>query len=152
MKKAVIATLVFLVIVTLPFIVSAAKGNVGSFETFEELEDRINNNPKELALRDGETQCVEETDYMRVNHMQILKDERVNYVRHDDPYPGDKHSIRGCFTCHYQPEPSQVIANDPAGQGFCTECHNYNGVKPGCLSQAGGCHSSDQPDFPRPEV
>ncbi|MEW6020113.1 MAG: hypothetical protein AB1760_18805 [Pseudomonadota bacterium] len=137
MKKAIIATLVFLVIVTLPFIVSAAKGNIGDIENLEELEKRINENPTEVAKRDGATQCVEKTDYMRVNHMQILKEERVNYVRHD--LENDKHSIKGCFTCHDYDE-------------FCQECHNYNGVEPGCLSQTGGCHSTEQPDYPRPEV
>ncbi|MBE0429108.1 MAG: hypothetical protein IBX61_04460 [Thermoleophilia bacterium] len=137
MKKAVIATLVFLVIVTLPFIVNAAQGNIGKVETKADLEERINQNPEELEKRDGETRCVEETEYMRVNHMKILKEERVNYVRYGEI--NEQHSIKGCFTCHDY-------------ENFCAECHKYNGVKPGCMTENGGCHSTDQPDYPRPEV
>jgi hypothetical protein len=133
MKKAIIATLAFLVIVTLPFIVSAAQGDIGSPELKPDFESK----PEEIAKRDGETQCVEETEHMRANHMQILKEERVNYVRKADET--DKHSIKGCFTCHDY-------------ENFCAECHKYNGVKPGCMTETGGCHSSDQPDYPRPQI
>lgn len=137
MKKATIATLVFLVIVALPFIVNAAQGDIGKVESREDLEKRINQDPTEVAKRDGETQCVERTEYMRANHMQILKEERVKYVR--DGEKNEQHSIRACFTCHDY-------------ESFCQECHDYNTVRPTCLNQAGGCHSTEQPDYPRPEV
>lgn len=143
MKKAVIATLAFLVLIASPFIVNAAQGKLGSAESMADLEKTINQNPDELARRSdpargpAATQCVEETTYMRVNHMQILKEERVNYVRHAERTP--KHSIRGCFTCHDYDH-------------FCKECHNQNGVQPTCLNQTGGCHSTDEPDYPRPQV
>lgn len=132
MKKAIIATLVFLVLVTLPFIVNAATGGIGDPQLKPDLE-----NAAELAKRDGAVECVDDTDYMRANHMKILKDERVKYVRHDDQT--DKNSIKGCFTCHDY-------------DNFCAECHKYNGVEPGCMSQTGGCHSTEQPDYPRPKV
>ena len=137
MKKAIIATLVFLVVMTIPFIVNAAKGDAGSVETMSQLEQRLNNDPVELAKLDGATQCVEPTEYMRINHQQLLKQERVNYVREGEKNP--KHSIRACFTCHDYDK-------------FCAECHKYNGVEPSCLNQTGGCHSTEQPDYPRPEV
>ena len=82
MKKAVIATIIFLVVLASPFIVNAASGNVGTVETLERPGEPDSTTIRtELAKRAGATKCVEETDYMRVNHMQILKDERVNYVR-----------------------------------------------------------------------
>lgn len=132
MRKAVIATLVFLVLIMLPFIVNAAAGDLLDAPLKPDLE-----NQAELEKREDATRCVEETGYMRVNHMQILKEERVNYVRRDEQ--NDKHSIKGCFTCHDY-------------DNFCSECHEYNGVQPGCMTQTGGCHSTDQPDYPRPEV
>lgn len=132
MKKAIIATLIFLVLVTLPFIINAASGKIGSPELKPDLK-----NPVELAKRDGALNCVEGTEYMRANHMKVLKEERTNYVRHAEQ--NDKHSIKACFTCHDY-------------QNFCAECHKYNGVEPGCMNQTGGCHSTEQPNFPRPQV
>lgn len=137
MKKAFIATLAFLVLIASPFIVNAARGNLGKAESMADLEKTINEAPDEVAKRAGATECVEETTYMRVNHMQLLKQERVNYVRHADPNP--KHSIRGCFTCHDY-------------DSFCKECHSQNGAQPTCMNQTGGCHSTDEPDYPRPQV
>lgn len=137
MKRAVIATIAFLVLFTSPFIVNAARGNLGSAQTSADLDKMLNTTPEELAKRDGATKCVDETDYMRVNHMQLLKEERVNYVRQAQKDP--KHSIRGCFTCHDY-------------DYFCKECHSQQGVQPTCMNQTGGCHSTDQPDYPRPEV
>lgn len=132
MKRAIIATLVFLVVITLPFIMNAASGRIANAELKPDLE-----NEAEMAKRDGATQCVDTKDYMRINHQQLLKEERVKYVRQADPNP--KHSIKACFTCHDY-------------KNFCQKCHNYNGAQPSCLSQTGGCHSTEQPDYPRPEV
>ncbi|MEW6007053.1 MAG: cytochrome C [bacterium] len=73
----------------------------------------------ELVLPKGK--CVQERDFMRKNHMELLKEAREKAVRE---------GIRGSFTltscilCHHNRE------------NFCNRCHNFAGVKPLCFN----CH------------
>ncbi len=128
MKRAVIALLVFAVILLSPFIVSGVSGDWGNAETKPDLDPGIE--------ADAGDRCIRDVDEMRVNHMVLLKDERVQAVRHGDRT--EKDSIKKCFACHEY-------------KNFCKECHEYNGVKPGCFTENGGCHSSEQPTVEKPE-
>jgi len=142
MKKAVIATIIFLLVLTSPVLVNAASGKLGNPEERPDLA---------AGTDDDVTRCVgsepgvdplsltreESKDYMRVNHQQTLKDERVRYVREGDRE--ERFQIERCFSCHKY-------------EDFCKECHSYNGVQPGCMDQTNGCHSTeDQPRSFRPE-
>lgn len=78
-----------------------------------------------------EIRCVEDTKYMRANHMKLLAMWRESAVR-----DGNRHytatdgrifeaKLSGtCLKCHSNKEQ------------FCDRCHNYLGAKPNCFS----CH------------
>lgn len=79
----------------------------------------------------AERLCVEDTPYMRVNHMKLLKAWRDSVVRDDNRVyvarDGRKFemSLTGsCLQCHDNKDK------------FCDRCHNYVGANPSCWS----CH------------
>jgi hypothetical protein len=83
----------------------------------------------ELDTPDG--QCVEDTEYMRAHHMDLLDEWRDAVVRDGDTSPVvvegkeyPKSLTRGCLECH------------TTRQKFCYECHNYANVEPTCWE----CH------------
>lgn len=117
-KRAIAAVLLFFIILASPFLVAAAKG-----EMFRGVDK------PELEQPAAEPECVEGTDYMRMNHMKILKDEREAAVR--DGVRNEDHSLRNCFKCHDNKEE------------FCDKCHEYSGVSPSCFDNAAGCHSTE---------
>ena len=81
-------------------------------------------------------QCVEDTDYMRRNHMDLLL-----HQRDETMYNGirtKKHSLKECFTCHVVNDENNkpVTVSDP--RHFCRECHDYAAVNVDCFQ----CHTS----------
>jgi hypothetical protein len=76
--------------------------------------------PTKLAAPSGK--CIEPTEQMRANHMNILVASRENAVR--EGIRKVSHSLHNCSTCHQKREE------------FCDRCHNYVGAKPDCF----GCH------------
>ena len=85
----------------------------------------------ELELPEGESQCVEDTEYMSARHMELLNEWRNAVVRDgetDYTSPsGDVYrmSLTGtCMDCHDNRET------------FCTRCHDYANVTPRCWD----CH------------
>lgn len=140
MKKAVIATIIFLLVLASPVLVNAASGKLGSPEEAPDLAKGTDADTTICVATDGGARggTRESTkDYMRVNHMKELKNERVKVVREGER--DERFQIERCFSCHKY-------------EDFCKECHNYNGVQPGCMDQTGGCHSTeDQPRSFRPE-
>jgi [DsrC]-trisulfide reductase subunit J len=81
-------------------------------------------------------QCVEDTDFMRRNHMEILLHQRDDTLRKG--IRTKKHSLKNCFTCHVVKGADQqpVTAKDP--KHFCRQCHDYAAVKVDCFQ----CHTS----------
>ncbi len=85
----------------------------------------------EIILPADEKQCVEPTEYMRANHMELLLDWRDSVVRQGirnyTASNGKEYnmSLTGtCLDCHKNKEE------------FCDRCHDYLGEKPTCWS----CH------------
>ena len=75
--------------------------------------------------------CVEDTAFMRADHMKMLKtwrDEAVREGRREytakDGRKYEKSLTGTCIQCHSNKEQ------------FCDRCHNYVGAKPTCFS----CH------------
>ena len=75
--------------------------------------------------------CVEDTAFMRANHMKLLVNWREGVVREENRLYTAKNgkvyemSLSGtCLKCHSNK------------QQFCDRCHNYVGAKPNCFS----CH------------
>lgn len=78
-----------------------------------------------------EKRCLEETAFMRSNHMKLLVNWRDGVVREGNRLYTAKSgkvyemSLSGtCLKCHSNKEQ------------FCDRCHNYVGAKPSCWS----CH------------
>jgi predicted CXXCH cytochrome family protein len=80
--------------------------------------------------------CVEETGFMRRNHMELLKHQRdettLKGVR------SKQHSLKECLDCHavYGSDATPVTVASP--QHFCRSCHDYAAVSIDCFQ----CHAS----------
>lgn len=84
----------------------------------------------------GDT-CVEDTEFMRRNHMTLLMHQRDKTV-HQGERP-KKHSLRNCLSCHAPAHPpgGAEPASIKSGKHFCAECHIYAAVKIDCFE----CHA-----------
>lgn len=67
--------------------------------------------------------CVQDTAWMRRNHMDFLKKQRNVAVR--EGIRVKDNSLLNCQTCHTSREQ------------FCDKCHGYVGVQPDCFD----CHN-----------
>ena len=80
--------------------------------------------------------CVEDTDFMRRNHMELLKHQRdettLKGVR------SERYSLKECLSCHvvYGADATPVTTASPAH--FCRSCHDYAAVSIDCFQ----CHAS----------
>lgn len=77
--------------------------------------------------------CVEPTEYMRRNHMEVLKHHRDETVLKG--VRTKKYSLKECINCHASEETGSVAA---AQDDFCVKCHSYAAVKIDCFD----CHST----------
>jgi len=77
-------------------------------------------------------ECVKETQWMRKNHMHLLKHQRDEALRKG--IRDDKISLKNCIECHASTKDGSVIARDDS---FCVACHRYEAVKIDCFE----CHS-----------
>lgn len=89
--------------------------------------------PELLAQARGD-QCVEPTDVMRRDHMNILMHERDEAKRYGRRNPD--HSFVGCIDCHVSP----TATRDEPASHFCLSCHQFNAVRMDCFQ----CHT-DRP-------
>lgn len=77
--------------------------------------------------------CVRDEDYMRRNHMNILKHQRDETLRKGIRTTRD--SLKNCIECHVNPRTNSVASSK---EDFCMGCHSYAAVKVDCFE----CHSS----------
>jgi len=81
--------------------------------------------------------CVEETAFMRRNHMDLLQNHRDRTVK--DGIRTTRHSLEGCVNCHADKETGSVVGRNAAGkEGFCAGCHRFVAVSPNCFD----CHTT----------
>jgi len=80
--------------------------------------------------------CVEPTDFMRRNHMEVIEHQRDETVH--DGIRSTKHSLASCIECHarYDADNTPVPVN-AEGQ-FCIACHEFAAVRMNCF----GCHAN----------
>lgn len=81
------------------------------------------------------TQCVEDTDFMRRNHMALLSHERDGTVRQG--IRGGKHSLAECISCHATKGDDGQYLTVESGEHFCAACHQFAAVQPDCFM----CHA-----------
>lgn len=81
--------------------------------------------------------CVEDTDFMRRNHMTLLMHQRDGTV--NDGIRTRKHSLRGCLGCHAPAVPPDGAqpASIESGEHFCAKCHVFTAVRIDCFE----CHA-----------
>lgn len=77
--------------------------------------------------------CVEDTQYMRRNHMDLLKHQRDDTMRKG--IRTTKHSLKKCVECHASEKSGSVAATK---EDFCAACHSYASVKLDCWD----CHAT----------
>lgn len=84
----------------------------------------------------GKAACVEDTAFMRRNHMDLLQHQGQRTVK--DGVRTTRHSLANCVDCHADRETGSVLGRNSAGKaGFCAECHAYVAVTTTCFE----CHS-----------
>ena len=77
-------------------------------------------------------QCVEDTAFMRRNHMEVIRHQRDLTVR--EGIRTTQHSLANCIDCHADPKTGRATGSRDA---FCEGCHRYAAVKLDCFE----CHS-----------
>ncbi|MFN3868905.1 MAG: cytochrome c3 family protein [Hyphomicrobiaceae bacterium] len=95
--------------------------------------------PPKPARGQGDA-CVAPTDWMRKNHMSVLK-----HQRDDTVHLGVRtktFSLKGCIDCHAVAgaDGKAVTVADP--KHFCRTCHDYAAVRMDCFE----CHASRPED------
>lgn len=81
-------------------------------------------------------QCVEDTEFMRRNHMNLLMHQR-DATMHQG-IRTKKHSLKECIACHAVEGDDGQPVTVADERHFCRSCHEYAAVKPDCFS----CHAS----------
>jgi len=84
--------------------------------------------------------CVEETSYMRKNHMDLLKHKRDETMHQG--IRTKKYSLKECINCHATPGEDGKTARilDKNSKHFCSTCHASAAVALDCFE----CHA-DRP-------
>ena len=100
-------------------------------------------NLPDLPRGKGEA-CVEPTELMRRDHMDLLNHQRDLTVH--SGIRTRKHSLVECVECHIQrDDEGRFISINAPGQ-FCRECHAFAAVKVDCFE----CHAT-QPEDEMPD-
>jgi hypothetical protein len=80
--------------------------------------------------------CVADTDFMRRNHMTMLKHQRDVTVH--EGVRGEPFSIAACVECHAVKGADGLPVSHESPQHFCRSCHDYAAVSIDCFE----CHAS----------
>jgi hypothetical protein len=100
--------------------------------------ETTNSKAAESARSGG--QCVRETQWMRNNHMVLLKKDR-DFTVHEGIRTVDG-SLSECVACHSNTENGKHVPvnamEGPDGKQFCASCHAFTGVKLNCFQ----CHAA----------
>jgi hypothetical protein len=83
--------------------------------------------------------CVEDTDFMRRNHMDLLKHQRDETVLKG--IRDEQYSLKECIGCHVVNGPDAIPITVANPKHFCRSCHDYAAVSVDCFQ----CHAS-RPD------
>ena len=124
-RNIIIGLLIFIGLITIPFWYNL-------YKPVKQPEISLDT-PEIQALE--VKQCIEETDYMRAKHMELLADWKVEVVREENRVYIAKDGReflmcveQTCLYCHSNKSE------------FCDACHKYAGVEPNCWS----CHNEKQ--------
>jgi [DsrC]-trisulfide reductase subunit J len=76
--------------------------------------------------------CVRDTEWMRRNHMSLLKHQRDDTTHQG--IRGTDGALRGCIDCHASKKTGSVTGSD---ENFCQGCHRYAAASLDCWE----CHN-----------
>jgi hypothetical protein len=118
-SKVIAGIIIFLLLITLPVWYNSATGKAAYVPEFK--------------YDTTATNCIESTEFMRANHMDLLDDWRIEVVRGEsrfytasDGKVYEKSLTNTCMACHTKKDE------------FCTKCHSYTAVEePNCWN----CHN-----------
>jgi hypothetical protein len=77
--------------------------------------------------------CVEDTAFMRKNHMKLLMHQRDETMHKG--IRTEKHSLKKCVSCHASTKDDRVVGSN---EHFCQSCHTYAAVSLDCWE----CHAT----------
>lgn len=83
--------------------------------------------------------CVEDTDFMRRNHMTLLLHQRDDTMLQG--IRSKQYSLKECIRCHAVQGADARAVTVSDSRHFCRSCHDYAAVKIDCFQ----CHAS-RPD------
>ena len=89
----------------------------------------------EIARGQGDS-CVEDTDFMRREHMTLLMHQRDDTMLKG--IRSEQHSLKECVSCHAVEGSDSVAVSFASEKHFCRSCHDYAAVKIDCFE----CHAS----------
>lgn len=108
-----VSAIILILLIVLPVVYSAVShvfaGGAPDEEPFLQMPDPMYKN------------CVEETEYMRYHHWELLRGLREEVVRYGKRGDVGLHMCKDCHTSREQ---------------FCNKCHDATSLKPDCF----GCH------------
>ena len=113
----------------------AAPGALVAFSLLATAGDAAVGVPKPVIQKGAGDKCVEDTEFMRKNHMKVLDHHRDETVH--EGIRTKQFSLKNCIECHATPDASgqrTVLGKDH----FCQSCHTYAAVQIDCFQ----CHSS----------
>jgi len=99
-------------------------------------ESGDNGVPRPAIPRGKGDNCVGDTQFMRRNHMTMLRHQRDETMR--EGIRGNQYSLRECIACHAVMGPDAVPVTVASPQHFCRSCHDYAAVNIDCFQ----CHAS----------
>ena len=101
-----------------------------------EKESAGNNVPRPVIARGQGENCVADTQFMRRNHMTMLRHQRDETMR--EGIRGNQYSLRDCVACHAVMGPDAMPVTVASPEHFCRSCHDYAAVNIDCFQ----CHAS----------
>jgi hypothetical protein len=89
--------------------------------------------PKPVLESGKGDKCVDDVEFMRRNHMNLLKHQRDDTVHRG--VRTERYSLNHCIECHASRKDNRVAGTD---RNFCQSCHSYVAVSLDCFE----CHAS----------
>jgi hypothetical protein len=96
-----------------------------------------------LIPRGRGERCVADTEFMRRNHMTMLRHQRDATMR--EGVRSKQFSLSECIACHAVTGPDKKPVSIASPVHFCRACHDYAAVQIDCFQ----CHAS-RPDTEAP--
>lgn len=113
-----------------------AAGLVWALAVQTVLADGVKSFVKPGSRAAGSAACVEPTDLMRRNHMELIKHQRDATVHQG--IRSTKHSLAGCIDCHVSHDEAGHAVAVNADHQFCNACHAFAAVDVNCFD----CHAA----------